>query len=153
MRIVYKTTRDFLPKIIMHLVVNNVRDFFKNELLAHVYSLDDQSALLREAPEETQKRDENMRVYRSTKEALRVIGELTKETSFLRLPGMQSYRPPPPLPLHESGMFRGVAVVESSSSPSYLSDLINLDFSATGSVNTTTRQTPAIPRRPNTTYI
>ena len=42
MKIINKTTRDFVPKIIMHLIINNVREFVKHEIIAHIYSLGDQ---------------------------------------------------------------------------------------------------------------
>lgn len=42
MKIVTKTTRDMVPKAIMMLVVNNVKDFINGELLAHLYASGDQ---------------------------------------------------------------------------------------------------------------
>lgn len=42
MRIVTKTTRDMVPKAIMMLVINNVKDFINGELLAHLYASGDQ---------------------------------------------------------------------------------------------------------------
>ena len=42
MKIINKTTRDFVPKIIMHLIINNVREFIKNEIIAYIYSSGDQ---------------------------------------------------------------------------------------------------------------
>ena len=42
MKIINKTTRDFVPKIVMHLIINNVREFVKHEIIAHIYSSGDQ---------------------------------------------------------------------------------------------------------------
>lgn len=42
MRIVTKTTRDMVPKAIMMLVINNVKEFINGELLAHLYASGDQ---------------------------------------------------------------------------------------------------------------
>lgn len=42
MRIVTKTTRDMVPKAIMMMVINNVKDFINGELLAHLYASGDQ---------------------------------------------------------------------------------------------------------------
>lgn len=42
MRIVTKTTRDMVPKAIMMLIINNVKDFINGELLAHLYASGDQ---------------------------------------------------------------------------------------------------------------
>lgn len=46
MRIVTKTTRDMVPKAIMMLIINNVKDFINGELLAHLYATGDQVNLL-----------------------------------------------------------------------------------------------------------
>lgn len=42
MKIVTKTTRDLVPKTIMHLIINNGKDFINGELLAHLYASGDQ---------------------------------------------------------------------------------------------------------------
>lgn len=42
MKIVTKTTRDLVPKTIMHLMINNTKDFIMGELLAHLYASGDQ---------------------------------------------------------------------------------------------------------------
>lgn len=42
MKIVTKTTRDLVPKTIMHLIINNAKDFINGELLAHLYATGDQ---------------------------------------------------------------------------------------------------------------
>lgn len=42
MRIVTKTTRDMVPKAIMMLVINNLKEFINGELLAHLYAVTDQ---------------------------------------------------------------------------------------------------------------
>jgi dynamin 1/3 len=41
-RIINKTTRDYIPKIIMHLIINNIREFVKHEIIANIYSSGDQ---------------------------------------------------------------------------------------------------------------
>lgn len=42
MRIVTKTTRDMVPKAIMMMIINNIKDFINGELLAHLYASGDQ---------------------------------------------------------------------------------------------------------------
>ena len=79
MKIIFKTTRDFVPKVIMHLVINNVREFVKHEIVAQVYSSGDQSGLMEENPDEVLKREDTLRIYNSTKEALRIIGDVAKD--------------------------------------------------------------------------
>lgn len=46
MRIVTKTTRDMVPKAIMMMVINNVKDFINGELLAHLYATGDQVSII-----------------------------------------------------------------------------------------------------------
>lgn len=45
MRIVTKTTRDMVPKAIMMLCINNVKEFINGELLAHLYASGDQVSI------------------------------------------------------------------------------------------------------------
>lgn len=52
MRIVTKTTRDMVPKAIMMLIINNVKDFINGELLAHLYATGDQVRRLHKRPKE-----------------------------------------------------------------------------------------------------
>jgi len=80
MKIINKTTRDMVPKIIMHFIINNVREFIKNEIIAYIYSSGDQSSLMEESEEEAGKRDETLRIYASTKEALKIIGDVARDT-------------------------------------------------------------------------
>lgn len=42
MKIVTKTTRDLVPKALMHLMINNSKEFIMGELLAHLYACGDQ---------------------------------------------------------------------------------------------------------------
>lgn len=42
MKIVTKSCRDLVPKIIMHLIINNSKEFINGELLAHLYASGDQ---------------------------------------------------------------------------------------------------------------
>ncbi|XP_055304300.1 dynamin isoform X7 [Sitodiplosis mosellana] len=80
MRIVTKTTRDMVPKAIMMLVINNVKEFINGELLAHLYASGDQSKMMEESPEEAQKREGMLRMYHACKEALRIIGDVSIAT-------------------------------------------------------------------------
>lgn len=80
MKIINKTTRDLVPKIIMHFIINSVREFIKNEIIAYIYSQGDQSSLMEESAEEANKRDETLRIYHSTKDALKIIGDVASST-------------------------------------------------------------------------
>ncbi|KAB0406906.1 hypothetical protein E2I00_002036, partial [Balaenoptera physalus] len=46
MAIVNKTVRDLMPKTIMHLMINNTKEFIFSELLANLYSCGDQNTLM-----------------------------------------------------------------------------------------------------------
>ncbi|RNA38746.1 dynamin isoform X6 [Brachionus plicatilis] len=85
-KIVNKTTRDMIPKIIMFMVINNLREFFKNEIIAQIYSSTDQSTLMEESFEEASKRDEILRIYNSTKDALKIIEDISRNTISEQIP-------------------------------------------------------------------
>ncbi|XP_076183523.1 dynamin-1 shibire isoform X3 [Ptiloglossa arizonensis] len=86
MKIVTKTTRDLVPKSIMHLIINNAKDFINGELLAHLYASGDQASMMEESPEEAQKREEMLRMYHACKEALRIIGDVSMATVSTPVP-------------------------------------------------------------------
>uniref|UniRef100_A0A8C6VT33 Interferon-induced GTP-binding protein Mx n=1 Tax=Nothobranchius furzeri TaxID=105023 RepID=A0A8C6VT33_NOTFU len=74
--IVNKSIRDLMPKTIMHLMINNTKDFIHSELLAYLYSAGDQGSLMEESAEQAQRRDEMLRMYHALKEALVIIGDI-----------------------------------------------------------------------------
>ncbi|XP_050533218.1 dynamin isoform X8 [Daktulosphaira vitifoliae] len=86
MKIVTKSCRDLVPKIIMHLIINNAKDFINGELLAHLYASGDQSQMMEESAEEAVKREEMMRMYQACKEALRIIGDVSMATVTTPVP-------------------------------------------------------------------
>uniref|UniRef100_A0A672YNJ1 Interferon-induced GTP-binding protein Mx n=1 Tax=Sphaeramia orbicularis TaxID=375764 RepID=A0A672YNJ1_9TELE len=86
MAIVNKCIRDLMPKTIMHLMINNVKDFINAELLAQLYSAGDQNALMDESQEQAQRRDEVLRTHQALKEALAIIGDISTSTVTVPLP-------------------------------------------------------------------
>ncbi|XP_053640847.1 dynamin isoform X4 [Cherax quadricarinatus] len=86
MKIVTKTTRDLVPKIVMHLMINNTKDFIMGELLAHLYASGDQNSMMEESPEEARKREEMLRMYHACKEALKIIGDVSMATVSTPMP-------------------------------------------------------------------
>ncbi|KAH0506657.1 Dynamin-3, partial [Microtus ochrogaster] len=80
MSIINKCIRDLIPKTIMHLMINNVKDFINSELLAQLYSSEDQNTLMEESAEQAQRRDEMLRMYQALKEALVIIGDISTAT-------------------------------------------------------------------------
>ncbi|XP_066259141.1 dynamin-like [Euwallacea similis] len=75
MNIIKKSTKDLVPKIITHFVLNSTKKFISEELLLHVYSTENQDDLMEESPEEVRRRNERMQMYHACKEALHIIGE------------------------------------------------------------------------------
>ncbi|XP_034519625.1 dynamin-1 [Ailuropoda melanoleuca] len=86
MAIVNKTVRDLMPKTIMHLMINNTKEFIFSELLANLYSCGDQNTLMEESAEQAQRRDEMLRMYHALKEALGIIGDINTTTVSTPMP-------------------------------------------------------------------
>ncbi|XP_075899706.1 dynamin-1a isoform X6 [Nelusetta ayraudi] len=86
MAIVNKTVRDLMPKTIMHLMINNTKEFINAELLAHLYSCGDQNTLMEESQEQGQHRDEMLRMYHALREALSIIGDISTTTVSTSMP-------------------------------------------------------------------
>ncbi|KAF7223743.1 dynamin-2 isoform X1 [Nothobranchius furzeri] len=84
--IVNKSIRDLMPKTIMHLMINNTKDFIHSELLAYLYSAGDQGSLMEESAEQAQRRDEMLRMYHALKEALVIIGDISTTTVSTPVP-------------------------------------------------------------------
>ncbi|XP_053711553.1 dynamin-2-like isoform X1 [Synchiropus splendidus] len=84
--IVNKSIRDLMPKTIMHLMINNAKDFIHSELLTYLYSAGDQGSLMEESAEQAQRRDEMLRMYHALKEALVIIGDITTTTVSTPVP-------------------------------------------------------------------
>ncbi|XP_023275273.1 dynamin-1 isoform X4 [Seriola lalandi dorsalis] len=86
MAIVNKTVRDLMPKTIMHLMINNTKEFINAELLAQLYSCGDQNTLMEESQEQAQHRDEMLRMYYALREALSIIGDISTTTVTTAMP-------------------------------------------------------------------
>ncbi|XP_030291482.1 dynamin-1a isoform X6 [Sparus aurata] len=86
MAIVNKTVRDLMPKTIMHLMINNTKEFINAELLAQLYSCGDQNSLMEESQEQATHRDEMLRMYHALREALSIIGDISTSTVTTAMP-------------------------------------------------------------------
>ncbi|CAM4598713.1 unnamed protein product [Leuciscus chuanchicus] len=118
MAIVNKCIRDLMPKSIMHLMINNVKDFINADLLAQLYSAGDQNSLMDESQEQVQRREEVLRTHHALKEALAIIGDISTSTistplpppvdsSWLQAGQGGSRRSPPPSPTAPRRMSAG----------------------------------------------
>lgn len=86
MKIVTKTFRDLVPKTIMGLMINHTKEFIHGELLAGLYAATDQASMMEESPEEERRREEMLRMYHACKEALRIIGDVSMQTTYSPAP-------------------------------------------------------------------
>uniref|UniRef100_A0A7N6ARN7 Interferon-induced GTP-binding protein Mx n=1 Tax=Anabas testudineus TaxID=64144 RepID=A0A7N6ARN7_ANATE len=84
--IIHRTVRDLIPKTIMHLMVNNTKDFIHSDLLAQLYSCGDQNTLMEESQEQAQHRDEMLRMYHALREGLHIIGDISTSTITTAMP-------------------------------------------------------------------
>ncbi|XP_029440865.1 dynamin-2 isoform X3 [Rhinatrema bivittatum] len=84
--IINKSIRDLMPKTIMHLMINNTKDFIHSELLAYLYSSSDQNSLMEESPEQAQRREDMLRMYHALKESLNIIGDISTSTVSTPVP-------------------------------------------------------------------
>merc|ERR1712226_857979 len=80
MKIVTKTCRDLVPKIIMYLMINDTKSFINGELLANLYATGDTHSMMEESADEALKREEMLRQYHACKEAMRIIGDVSMAT-------------------------------------------------------------------------
>ncbi|XP_063747073.1 dynamin 3a isoform X2 [Eleginops maclovinus] len=148
MSIIYKTIKDLMPKTIMHLMINSVKEFISSELLAQLYALGECSALMDESTAQQKHREEVLRKHAALKEALAVIGKFSTSTCTTPLPppvDSSWIRPSSPtLPKKTSGGVRGHA-------PSVPRVPSNASSQSTDSLQQITRQhhraPPSVPRR------
>ncbi|KPP78124.1 dynamin-3-like, partial [Scleropages formosus] len=159
MAIVNKCIRDLMPKTIMHLMINNVKEFINAELLAQLYSTGDQNALMDESPEQAQRRDEVLRTHHALKEALSIIGDIATSTistplpppvdnSWLQSGSGGSRRSPPPSPTAPRRMSSGLRAPARGPAPS--APPVPSRPGPLGPLNNSTDTfPPQVPSRPN----
>merc|ERR1712226_1396860 len=86
MKIVTKTCRDLVPKIIMYLMINDTKSFINGELLANLYATGDTHSMMEESADEALRREEMLRQYHACKEAMRIIGDVSMATVSVPAP-------------------------------------------------------------------
>ncbi|XP_071948137.1 dynamin-1-like isoform X2 [Antedon mediterranea] len=84
--IVSKQVRDIVPKTIMCLMIKDTKEFIKSDLLAYLYSSADQNDLMEESADEANRREEMIRMYHATKDALKIIGDISMKTKATPMP-------------------------------------------------------------------
>uniref|UniRef100_A0A3P9IX69 GED domain-containing protein n=1 Tax=Oryzias latipes TaxID=8090 RepID=A0A3P9IX69_ORYLA len=83
MNIIYKTIKDLMPKTIMHLLINSVKEFIRSELLVQLCAQGDCAVLMDKSPEQSQRWQEVQPKQAALQEALRIIAEID---TFMRAP-------------------------------------------------------------------
>ena len=73
MKIVIKTCKDLVPKKIMHLIINDVEQFINSDLVVRLLSTGETDVMMEESAEETQKRNEKLKLYHACREAVEII--------------------------------------------------------------------------------
>ncbi|XP_053325008.1 dynamin-3 [Spea bombifrons] len=147
MTIINKCIRDLIPKTLMHLMINSVKEFIHSELLAHLYS-EDQNTLMEESAEQAQRRDEMLRMYHTLKEALQIIGDISSSTISTPLPPpvddswMHSRRSPPASPTNQK---RPAQQVTSTKPPVGRSPAPTVPGNQIGALTVPTRPGPLTP--------
>ncbi|VDO11936.1 unnamed protein product [Rodentolepis nana] len=86
LKIVHKTQRDLVPKMLMYIIVNEMKEFLKSELLPNLYQAGDIQVLMSESLEMQTRREETLRMYEALKEALRIVGEVATNTVSTPVP-------------------------------------------------------------------
>ncbi|CAH8569069.1 unnamed protein product [Dicrocoelium dendriticum] len=85
MKIVNKTQRDMVPKVVMHELINRVKSYLNSDLLPSIYS-QDPNQLMQESDSEKQRREELTRMYEALKEAMTIIRDVVSSTQSVPLP-------------------------------------------------------------------
>eukprot|EP00124_Ichthyophonus_hoferi_P002082 Ihof_evm3s130 gene=Ihof_evmTU3s130 len=100
MAIVGTSIRDIVPKIIMYLLISTVKDNIKTEMVGAMYSAGSPDELMEESAEEQDRRDQIMKMLNMSKEALKIISEISISTKY--------EAPPPPVPEDKDVFLRAV---------------------------------------------
>lgn len=84
--IVSKNVRDLVPKTVMHMMVNKLKEYMTSDLLPMIYSAGDQDSLMEESVEAARRREEMIAMYHTCKDALGLISDVSTKTVHTPLP-------------------------------------------------------------------
>lgn len=82
--IVSKTVRDTVPKTIMFMMVNRMKEYIHMDLLPMIYSAGDQNEMMEESKEAAMRREEMIKMYHTCKDALDIIADVSAKTGKCR---------------------------------------------------------------------
>lgn len=77
--IVCKSIRDMVPKTIMFMTVNKLKDYMKSDLLPMIYSSGDQDDMMEESQDAAKRREEMINMYHTCKDALSLISDVNSK--------------------------------------------------------------------------
>ncbi len=78
--IISKNIRDIVPKTIMFMMVNKLKEYMTSDLLPMIYSAGDQDNLMEESQEAERRREEMIHMYHTCKDALSLISDVSTKT-------------------------------------------------------------------------
>ena len=78
--IINKTIRDLVPKTVMFMMVNRMKDYIQTDLLPMIYASGNQDSLMEESTESARRRDETIKMYHTCRDALQLISEVSSKT-------------------------------------------------------------------------
>ncbi|XP_065197637.1 dynamin-1-like [Sycon ciliatum] len=84
--IVSKSIKDQVPKSIMFLLVYKLKDFIATEILPNLYAVGQSGDLMEESQAEAQRREEMLRMYHASREALDIINDINTKTVSTPVP-------------------------------------------------------------------
>ena len=85
MKIVSKSHRDLVPKAIMCIIIDEVKAFLKQDIVANLYTCDTNS-IMEESVEEKDRRKNLLRTHQALKDALNIINEVSSKTVSVPIP-------------------------------------------------------------------
>ncbi|KAI6646167.1 Dynamin-1 isoform X10 [Oopsacas minuta] len=86
MSIVSKTVRDIIPKTVVHMILNNLLQFVKEDLKVNIYAVGDFSEMMIESQVSEQQRKEVLSMYQTTKQALEILSDINNSTISTGVP-------------------------------------------------------------------
>ncbi|XP_044012237.1 dynamin-1-like [Aphidius gifuensis] len=81
MMIVTKTVKDLVPKTVMCLIIEKIKKFIDMDLLSQLFAKEDIFTLMELCEGEKNKRDDLLRMYNATKDALKILREVSSSIS------------------------------------------------------------------------
>eukprot|EP01134_Creolimax_fragrantissima_P002300 CFRG2300T1 len=86
MGIVGTTIKDLVPKTIMCFMIDSVKEYLKTDLVGGLYAAGNPDELMEESADETQRRDDMLRMLKMSKGALKLLSEISTSGGEIHIP-------------------------------------------------------------------